>query len=257
MGRITVRGYLRQEMCHFHSSSIALGFLLFPNGLQHCSRYPADPLRPPTSDAYTTKELRLRGTALRINNTISTCFRASSRSHAKSALHSQTRSSSPNFAAAVHCAPVGPHVIAPQTCSNSLGQQPPHPCTCCCAVGDLYAPKALAAAQRGCTFPWTQHPAAVARPARRHASLCRHGSRYGSARWLSAAPGCCDCSAAVHKLPHVLWRTALMHAGSTAQQLAPLLQHVHRPGRKALVLPPPVLGAGPCCCCCCTAAVQL
>ena len=63
------------------------------------------------------------------------------------------------------------------------------------------------------------------------------------------------------------WQTALARAGCTAQQLAPLLQGVHRPGRKTLLQLPPVLGAGPRCCCrllllllllhsCCAAALQ-
>ena len=74
------------------------------------------------------------------------------------------------------------------------------------------------------------------------------GSRYANACWLSAAPGCCDCTEAVHEMPHVWWRTALLYAGSTAQQLAPLLHYLRGPGHKTLLLPPPVLGAGRGCC---------
>ena len=38
------------------------------------------------------------------------------------------------------------------------------------------------------------------------------GSRYGNARWLCAAPGCCHCTEAVHGLPPIWWRTAFMSA---------------------------------------------
>ena len=174
-----------------------------------------------------------------MNNTISTCFRASSRSHCKISTAFATLKLQSRVCTAVHCTPVRHSWLLPKVAATfrSSRHSPAHATV-------QFVPKMHQThwQLRCCTFLWTQHPAAIARPAS-HMRIAA-GSRYANACWLSAAPGCCDCTEVVHEMPPVWWRTALMYAGSTAQQLAPLLHYLRGPGHKTLLLPPPVLGAG-------------